>query len=73
MSAWINVVGQTISTGVVCDACRQPVDDGEEVYSIIYNTKPWLAEDDDDNCYGIHLWHMGCDKGSLAADGARRA
>jgi hypothetical protein len=60
-------VGETLHTSSPCDACKQPLKSGERVYGLFYLTTPWRAEDDEYNDYGMHVWHVDCDEGSLAA------
>lgn len=53
-----------------CDACQKFLNHGERVYYLAHLATPWMAEDDENNSWSGHVWHIDCDEGSLAADGA---
>ena len=72
-AAMIFVVGKNLFPtrgGSRCDACREPLVKGQRVYVLTHLASPWKAEDDEYQDYGNYTWHVDCDQGSLAADGA---
>lgn len=56
--------------GATCDACGEQLMPHESVYVLAYCSTPWKDEGDEDNDWPCYRWHVGCDEGSLAADGA---
>lgn len=52
-----------------CDACKQPLRNGERVYMLMHLATPWKADDDETNEWAEYTWHRDCDEGSRAADG----
>lgn len=72
MNAETYTVGEDFvlcSTSKPCDACEQPLKTGERVYYLSHLATPWKAEDDEYNSWAGYVWHIGCDDGSLAAEG----
>jgi hypothetical protein len=73
-TASIFTVGKNISAGgSPCPACKKPFVDGQRVYMLCHLGTPWLAEDSEDHEWAGYTWHVECDQGSLAANGAGRA
>jgi hypothetical protein len=67
-SATIFTVGKDLLTSGACDACREPLKQGDRVFWLGHVATPWKAEDDEDKEWSGYTWHVGCDEGSLAAD-----
>jgi hypothetical protein len=51
-----------------CGACGEPITTGQEIYTKITDTRPWLPEDHTDQEYSARHWHQACDQGSIAAE-----
>lgn len=72
-TAQIFTVGKNMSPGgSPCDACKQPLLDGQRVYMLCHNGTPWRSVDDEPDWSG-YTWHVECDQGSEAAYGAGSA
>lgn len=54
----------------ICPVCEERIEAGQDIYLVIRERYPYLAEDDEEQDWETIEWHRACDKGSVAADQA---
>lgn len=56
----------------MCPLCEKRIEAGQDIYVVIREMYPYLAEDDEDQNWETIEWHKSCDPGTPAADNAER-